>query len=528
MALLPIKINSKWLVIAAISILLLVGFSPAFLLTGSGTNTKEYLYTGGHSDWGALLGHIELSDTDYAVGWKPGATPRSEKFIVAEEPEWGIERDSYVQIGGKVVNSYLGITDAGLADLQCTYYEWYVNDVKIKTSAKQTGGVDAETDQKTNYWALLPVISSVTSGTVFEQNDKIYIGESSAETTKTGVSMLEVKLIGDIRFYTLDFQHPLGSWSAVEKVVLSSDAARLHSGSAILKMTDPYQKNYMVGTDASFYVETGYTHDQGWDLKLVPPEESGEKTITIKELSDNFRGTIKYKIPENWYTLGGDNVVKVELWNPLFNEAVEEFFTIDDYEKMPTMISARADKTSVTTGDTVTLTMSAKSNNITGAPIESFLLYVYYGSVSSQPGADSAYIFNERYVTATAKGNGTYSASIDFQTSVTANVVCEITARDVDGRHSDTMYVQISSTEEGGEVGPPSPEDPGEFPFVWNIYAVAAMLIGAALSVIVLFVYRGLSITPDKLIIIVLILAITAIAVFLLGTDPTLSEVVLF
>lgn len=510
--------------VALVGILVVSGTPMLSLMGAVDTSTVEKTYKGGHSDWGVVTGHVELDQTDYAVGWKPGAEPKSEKFLVSQDPKQNVTRASYIDISGKATISF-GVIDAGYARVEKIWYEWYIDDTLIKKSAYQKSGVDKEK-------------IGGSSGTFSQENtERHYLGEGSATTTKEGVSTLEVRLYGDVSFYTQDFPHVTGSWSTPTTKLLSSDKARLHSGAGSVKIGGKLQDVVEVGEKAQFFVETGYTRGEGWDLYVVPPAGSGQQRYLYKSYGDNVGETDSIEIPANWFTYGGENRVELQLYNNLWKEASSTFFSIDDKELQPSIGDVRLSSTKVNIGDSVKLTMEATPNEKSNESIDKFFVQVYYGEQYTQPGDSDAWIYYNKYVTATDKdGDGVYEGELDFQTAYSGNVVARVNAQDSAGRTSEGKYAQLSSYDpdkgDGGGGGGDGGGGDGGYPFVWNIYAVSILIVG--LFGAIAWLMYGPQDPPSamvgipKIIPTLLILIITLVMVYMTGTNPHLSEFVLF
>ena len=197
------------------------------------------------------------------------------------------------------------------------------------------------------------------------------------------------------------------------------------------------------------------------------------------------------------------NEWSVELWNSLLAQHTSQFFTVDHLNLVPPKPTIKITNTPAndmwTVGQNVNIIVHAPSNNASGSPVSSIIVWVYYNEGGEPAPGSSLWIIDNQDFGVT-DGNATFSFQIpDLVQSIAISTV----SVDSQGRASNmtTVSIQASQITTGGASS------------ASNVIALAIMAIIIALgSVIIWIVYPGSPI--EKLIVIAGLIGMMAMLYF--------------
>jgi hypothetical protein len=251
--------------------------------------------------------------------------------------------------------------------------------------------------------------------------------------------------------------------------VFASDEAYLRPGVGSVKVQDDVVEE---GTDASFYVETGYAHstkatvpesDQGWVLNVYNPNG---QSVLEKTVSDNFAGTVKWSVPSGAYSESSTNVYRVILRNELLDQDDDWFFTVgpgmkEQVPTKPTFELVTGEEPFVK-GESVTVRVSAEKtyNDISG-----FWVWVSY---ETSAGTTTEYIYKQVWYSASTSINRSF-ADVTFTFPEAGNVRLEASAVDVKNLNSGISECKFTVNGFNGNVTPP--------PTDWSMVILGAVII---------------------------------------------------
>lgn len=260
--------------------------------------------------------------------------------------------------------------------------------------------------------------------------------------------------------------------------LLAVDEAYLKSGVGRVQVTDDVVEE---GTDASFYVETGYSHserpevgpsDEGWFLNIYNPTGT---SVWQKTVADNFAGTVKWPVPDGAYSPTSTNVYRIILRNVLLDQDDDWFFTVGQGMKNQTpekpefqLIDGEAP---FVKGESITIRMTADQ---TVNPIGGWWVWVSY---ETSAGATTEYLINEKWYAALKDSSGSFFADVTFTFPDAGNARLE--ASTVDSLNLNSGIAECTFDVQGfdGGGGPP----PVSNSWIWVIMGVL-VLVGAVLA----------------------------------------------
>jgi len=197
------------------------------------------------------------------------------------------------------------------------------------------------------------------------------------------------------------------------------------------------------GSTVHLSVDTGYagavTGQKGWRLAIYKPTQA--QPLAVWWLDDDLRGyEITWTIPKGTWTPGGleANRLEVHLTNTIIDQSEVTFMVVDNISKIPEKPTIETDKPKYLEGETVTLTLTAKSNSITKAPIKTFYVEIRYNNPYS---AD----FDKFYVPAHHVSGLTYRGTTKFEAVESGKLIIYAWAWDEEGRYSDRTdkYIDV-------------------------------------------------------------------------------------
>jgi hypothetical protein len=319
--------------------------------------------------------------------------------------------------------------------------------------------------------------------------------------TNPASGSIHVELYGHINYYT-----PLPKG---QDFLFAEDWGNLRSGIGSVKVQNDQVEE---GTDASFYVETGFSHSQipganpsdaGWFLIIFNPIGTVVKKISVQ---DEFSGTIKWTVPIGSYSPSSSNVYVVKLRNELINQDDDWFFTIGQgmlpqVPNKPTFKILEG-KTPYTVGESITVRISAEKTNNT---IMGFWVWVSY---ETSAGTTTDYIYEKAWFPATPVSGGAY-ADVTFTWPDTGHARLE--ASTADSLNLNSGISEMKFTVYGADGGDDN-KPPTDY----------TMLIMGAFIILIAFVLYWKAPIP-KPYNLVIALALVALAVYLMY--PTLQTV---
>jgi len=467
------KRNLIILALIIVGVLVASGLLP-ILEIAVNTNGVAYYNKGIEGNSNANGGGDLLDSTSYVTSWTGGGA--SEKIVIT----------------GKVRFPDKGFWGSPLSSSFVRY--WYVVKIDGNNPNVKINGVTGTTWTSAK---MDPGSAFVTGSSWFAMNTAILT------LTNPCSGKVSVEFWG--HHHWLNILLP-----AEDDNIFATDQAYLRSGVGSVKVQNDVVEE---GTDASFYVETGYAHsnkagvpsnDQGWILNIYNP--IGE-SVFQKTIGDNFAGTIKWAVPQGSYSNQSTNIFRVVLRNELINQDDDWFFTVG-----PGMLTQIPNKPSFElvkgdepfqVGEQVTIRLSAAKtyNDITG-----FWVWVSY---ETSAGTTTQYVYKQAWFPATKLASNTWVADVSF--TFPDSGYARLEASTVDSRSLNSGMSEIKFTvhglEPGGTVSTPTD-------YTMLVVGVFIVLLAAILY------WKAPIPKPYNL---VLALALVALAIYLMY--PTLQTV---
>lgn len=299
---------------------------------------------------------------------------------------------------------------------------------------------------------------------------------------------------------------------------LGYDTAQLLSGTGVVHVYGD-QTTFEQGDSAPIFVKTGFTGmENGWTLFLYPPVDRPDlETTTVAELGDNVQRVIDIKIEEGWFKIGTTNKFEVSLFNHLFEIGFTYMFSVDAYERMPSLPEIQH----VINEGSVTFTFTSE---MTYAEIEQFTVWAYYGDLTLPAHDDTeSWILFEEIIPAVKGSGNNYTATVVVNSkNMAGQITVRVVAQDVDGRASDTASFSYL-VDDSGEWG--SEKELNSTPFVANFFVWMIIIVAIIIG---LMIFISMPMPMDKKIIILIILSIiTATGAWVLGTTASLRGSIL-
>jgi hypothetical protein len=484
----PIISKNKWIVgIALIAVFAMIFMSfTSLTVVGFSTETEIVQKESDFVKVKAEVAFIDEADHVYVTGWNPdNSAAKSEQIVWQGKWHFWSDGDAWFGAGCRGKQSSSNAME----------YRYVV----------RINGVDVAVFPTTGYYALQNVIAP--------QNAQWYTFNLEVGSYYTAGSQFgEIEVFLDVSFQLwhdnwlnqrkVDMDHDFGK--------MSKDGAYLKSGAAILRLGGALPDVIEEGQNVEFYMETGNTHSTGWDCFFYPPGDKPRVAFTGNGFTgqDGFAKTCTFKIPAGWFVEGGDNEVKIELWNRLWRDAKTTFFVIDNADWMPALTNLSW-ATDYQAGSSVTVFMQGTPNPTTSSPIVYFRVYAYMGVPGSLPGFESEYIINAADYPAT-NGAAQFSFTIPDNTDG-ARLSVKVNVIDAAGRAS---LGQWESMIVGDGPAPPDVD----YPFVWNVEAIIIAVIGSLACVALFIIPPFWPIAPWKIIGAIIIAILTALLCYLAGT----------
>jgi len=238
------------------------------------------------------------------------------------------------------------------------------------------------------------------------------------------------------------------------EVIITSSNAVSSDGTAVTDETNVVYTKYVYeeGSTVQMQVDAGYSgtsvpaddpdNGDGWRLSIYNSQGLQQYTRTIP---DNVRGyPVSYTLPAGSFVPNdpNDNQWRVVLSNTMFDQSETRFFSIDRFEYIPGQTTILTDKTRYTQFETVTVTLQAYANELTGKPIDHFTAWAKYTSPSSTDYAKTLQNYPAQFVSGRL-----YRASFTFTVAKgDRNVYIRAHAIDSEGRAGaegeNTIFVQ--------------------------------------------------------------------------------------
>jgi hypothetical protein len=482
-----------------ILVLLVSIFTPILAVFGQTTFETEIFVE--DSLIGTVSGEIILNQDEYATAWKPDSGQLLSESISIDT--WKATYD----VSG--LDLPLGAFGWGIG-ITAYHYELYINNQLHTRGSDHVGGGDLDHD------------------------------DTQSTLTFTGVSVPAIFLEGEFPDGSVATMRMVANVSALYlqpippdivktnhyiNIVLAEYSSKLVSGKGFVQPDSnlPYEE----GTELRFVLETGNSGGHGWTVTIHPPLSRTDLQKVIYT-GDGFSGQdnfgpsiVSWDIPIGWFTLSGDNQCRITIANELFEGVLTTWWVVDDIGLIPEPDPGNPTGViedvngPMTTGSTMTMTLSAIPNEITQAPISYFVVYVYYGVPEFMPGTDfiQEFIIFDGHFNADTNGRATVNFIIPSnkpgQISIRASAVDNL------GRSSaiDTWSGIASDI----QPIPPTP-DPIEYPFIWTLGAIiGALILIVGLTLIIVFVPTPFSL---RIIIALIFAGIMAFIVWWLGTHP--------
>jgi len=247
--------------------------------------------------------------------------------------------------------------------------------------------------------------------------------------------------------------------SSSDDGLLAVDEGYLRSGVGSVKVQNDVVEE---GTNANFYVETGFSHSQipganpsdaGWILSVFSP--TGTKVFDAG-VADQFSGTISWLVPAGSYSPSSSNIFKVVLRNELINQDDDWLFTVG-----PGMLAQIPDKPSFEViegeapfqvGDQITVRISADK---TYNPIMGFWVWVSY---ETSAGTTTDYVYEKAWFPASQTVSGGY-ADVTFTFPDTGHVRLEASTADSLNLNSGIAEMKWTVYGTDNTNNPPPPTD---------------------------------------------------------------------
>jgi len=453
--------------------------------------TKETSYV-------KIKGHVEfmdMADHSYSTGWKADGG-----YVKSEQIAWKAWFSIYMTSQawfGEGISGYYSITEV----------------LEYKYLVKVNGNLVA-TYPTSGYYKIF-------ENNNIEINDNVWtqfnLDSQSYYVSGSEFGTIEVFLECAFKLY---HRNSLFQWEedySTDFTTMSKDGAYLKSGVGIVRLGGDLPDVIEEGTEVKFYLKTGYTHGRGWDCFIDPPGDKAKVEFAEDGFTgqDGFEAYVTFKIPIGWFTLSGDNEVRIELFNALWMESVTTFFVIDMANLAP-KITSMIWNTDYNAGSSVVVNIQAEMNAETQSPISYFRVYVYFGVAGSMPGTD----FPTEYII-----NGVDYPATDGHCQVMFNIP--------DNR-GDTLSIKANAIDEYGRaslgewltmdvINPNDPSDGGgeidsdpDYPFVLDMVTFAIIVMVVIMCILA---YMYAPVPPQfKALIAMIILIIGLVIAFLSGT----------
>lgn len=443
-------------IIAALALILVIiiflsGMWVGLQFTFASVNTDTIEYT-----QNAITGHVELSQTAYATSWRSDG--QSETISIS--------------------NTYI---TKGTSFAHCTEgrYRVFANGEDITA---EIWGAPYEVH------APLSIIGESDEGKYFETPPPFHLNGIY-------VGYITIKFYGDVADYHGLITH--------HDTLLSEDSAYLKSGEGKIQVNGNTQTTtFEEGQSITFNIQTGFTNQQGWVMKIREPAQRGGSVIyTSQTLDDDKMLQLSWTIPDGAFHPREDNEFSAELWNNLFQDCFTTVFVVDDLDKIPStpIINTTSPDGRYSLGTPVTVNLAAEANPA-GAPIDHFEIYVYYGQAGTFPSTTDTYNWIAQKVdvqaTKTIGDNYTGTYVFNIPENHEGNIIIQANAIDTDGRASQGSYWQIST---GGKAGPTIKNW-----FAFSFYMEILLIISAILFTLIIWWYVPLGYKFKALMLLVL------------------------
>lgn len=268
---------------------------------------------------------------------------------------------------------------------------------------------------------------------------------------------------------------------------IAQDGAELRDGSGTVVLTKGQSDIFEEGQKATFDIATGEGH---WLLQMyngvgepqcgnfgggftpLRANEKASKCLSTLVWDGKKSARAKFEIPSGAFRPDGQNRWRIELRNTLIVQSSDEIITIDQKVKMPeppkVLVSTNAPKV----GDTVIVTLSARSNPLTSSPVDRFEVNAWYGSSDTLPARvnDVNWIARSIPIKATLS-SGTFSAQYSFTKQVASDIQIRGYSVDASGRISgsslnneDRQKLIDAGLDNANDDGRETIHTPGETP----------------------------------------------------------------
>jgi hypothetical protein len=491
--------NNKVVAIAAIILVFAMLFmSFNSLTTISFSTDTEIVEKDGY--YTKIKGELIIDDEDdhcFATAWKS-----SDGSVKSEQIVWATKM--YMWFSG---SAWFGQNIVGYYVNPGNFFEYrykvYINNVNVATfpASGYYSFTKAVTIELKDTWVPVQL----------EPGSYRVLGSNFGEITVELEAAFEMGH-SDMWGWKIDYKQDFAK--------MSKDGAYLKSGVGIVEMGGALGDVIVEGTDATFFLQTGFTHGTGWDVFIYPPGDKPRVSYRGDGFGgqDGFYKTVKFKVPIGWFIPNGNNEVRIDLWNRLWSESQTTFFVIDKAELAPTLTSLTWN-TDYVGGSPVIVNAVAEPNPTTLSPIIKFHIYAYFGAPGTLPGSGFATEFIINGVDYPATANAVqFTFTIPEGRGDTLSV--KVVAIDATGRASDGQWksMNVINTNDPNDTGGDQTGNPS-YPFMWNIEAIIIAIIGI-LSIVGIFLLLPPMYPPDmkKIIIMTIIGIITAVLVYLAGT----------
>jgi hypothetical protein len=456
-----------------VGVLIASGVLPILEITVN-TNGVAYYNKGMEGNSNANGGGDLLDSTSYVTSWTGGGA--SEKIVIQ----------------AKVRFPDKGFWGSPLSSSFVRY--WYVVKIDGNNPNVKINGVTGTTWTSAK---MDPGSASVTGSSWFAMNTAILT------LTNPCSGKVSVEFWG--HHHWLNLLIP-----AEDDNIFATDQAYLRSGVGSVKVQNDVVEE---GTDASFFVETGYAHsnkagvpstDQGWILNIYNPIGT---SVFTKTIGDNFAGTVKWAVPQGSYSAQSTNIFRVVLRNELINQDDDWFFTVGpgmltQIPNKPTFELVKGDEP-FQVGEQVTIRISANKtyNDITG-----FWVWLSY---ETSAGTTTHYVYEKAWFPATKSAGTMYFADVTF--IFPDSGYARLEASTADTRNLNSGMSELKFTVQG--LQPPGT--------VFTPTDYSMLIVGVFIILLAVILYMKAPIPkPYNL---VLALALVALAIYLMY--PTLQTV---